>query len=118
MAEIEEGLWGMEVFECMSPRVSYRFLQRVKRRGPEDGASRTERWPPSPAELAVGGPLREKSAKPIHRGQRPKQIAGAHVHIGRHHTGQIAGVSNGDIVVFGRREIVELAFQADQRLWK
>ena len=32
MAEIE--LWGMEVIECMSPRVSYSFLQRVQRCGP------------------------------------------------------------------------------------
>jgi len=39
MAEIEEELWGMEVFECMSPRVSYRFLQRVLRRGPGSGVS-------------------------------------------------------------------------------
>ena len=38
MVEIEEGLWGMEVFECMSPRVSYRFLQRAQRCGPGGGA--------------------------------------------------------------------------------
>ena len=29
MVEIELELRGMEVFKCMSPRVSFRFLQRV-----------------------------------------------------------------------------------------
>lgn len=72
----------------------------------------------SSAELAVGDPLKETNAKPIHRVRRPEQIADALAHIGRRHTGQIAGVSSGDIVVFVRREIVGLAFRVDQRLRK
>jgi len=118
MVEIKEELWGMEVFECMSPRVSYRFLQRVQRRCPGGEASWMERRLSSSAKLAVGDPLKETNAKPIHRVRRPEQIADAYAHIGRHHTGQIAGASSDDIVVFVRRGIVGLASRADQRLRK
>jgi len=72
----------------------------------------------SSAEFAVGNPLKETNAKPIHQVQRPEQIVDALARIGRRHMGQIAGVSSGDIVVFVRREIVGLAFRADQRLRK
>ena len=105
----------MEVFECISPRVSYSFLQRMQRRSPGDGANRTERQPPSSVELVVGNLPRETSMRnPIHQLQRPKQIADVHAHIGRHRRGQTVDESSGDIVVFERRGIAGLAFRADQ----
>ena len=117
MVETEQQLRGMEVFKCMSPWVSFRFLQRVLRCGPK-GASWAELRSSSSVQLPVCDPPREISVKPIHQARQPKQIADVHARTGRRHMGQTADESSGDIVVFERRVIVGLASRADQRLRK